>query len=176
MAMAVCAFPSSRRRRTDRKEALMGDSKGGRRPLTYDDRLAIERGLNRGDRIAWIARTIGRAPKVVAEEVKRNWTDDPRECSWSEPATSARRRGSARCAGCARACAGRAAAGARTSSVTRSVPISRRSRARSWQGARSAATPARTGSAAGAVIPIGTTRQNGPKTQPTPGAASPGRG
>lgn len=55
----------------------MGDSKGGRRPLTYDDRLAIERGLNRGDRIAWIARTIGRAPKVVAEEVKRNWTDDP---------------------------------------------------------------------------------------------------
>ena len=58
----------------------MGDSKGGRRPLTYDDRLAIERGLNRGDRIAWIARTIGRAPKVVAEEVKRNWTDDPQGC------------------------------------------------------------------------------------------------
>ena len=54
----------------------MGDSKGGRRPLTYDDGLAIERGLNRGDRIAWIARTIGRAPKVVAEEVKRNWTDE----------------------------------------------------------------------------------------------------
>lgn len=48
-----------------------------RRTLTYDDRLEIERGLNRGDRIAWIARTIGRAPKVVAEEVRRNWTDDP---------------------------------------------------------------------------------------------------
>ena len=48
-----------------------------RRALTYDDRLEIERGLNRGDRIAWIARTIGRAPKVVAEEVRRNWTDDP---------------------------------------------------------------------------------------------------
>ena len=56
----------------------MGDFTGGRRPLTYDDRLAIERGLSRGDRIAWIARAIGRAPKVVAEEVKRNWTDDPR--------------------------------------------------------------------------------------------------
>ena len=26
----------------------MGDGKAGRRPLTYDDRLAIERGLNRG--------------------------------------------------------------------------------------------------------------------------------
>ena len=26
----------------------MGDSKGGRRPLTNDDRLAIERGLNIG--------------------------------------------------------------------------------------------------------------------------------
>lgn len=55
----------------------MGDSKDVRRPLTYDDRLAIERGLNRGDRITWIARTLGRAPKVVAEEVKRNWADDP---------------------------------------------------------------------------------------------------
>ena len=43
-----------------------------------DDRLAIERGLNRGDRVSWITRSIGRAPKVVAEEVKRNWTDDPR--------------------------------------------------------------------------------------------------
>lgn len=55
----------------------MEDPEGRRRPLTYDDRLAIERGLNRGDRIAWIARTIGRAPKVVACEVRRNWTDDP---------------------------------------------------------------------------------------------------
>lgn len=48
-----------------------------RRPLTYDDRIAIEQGLNRGDRIAWIARTIGRTQQVVAQEVKRNWTDDP---------------------------------------------------------------------------------------------------
>ena len=55
----------------------MEDPEGRRRPLTYDDRLAIERGLNRGDRIAWIARAIGRAPKVVACEVRRNWTDDP---------------------------------------------------------------------------------------------------
>ena len=38
------------------------EANGGRerRALTYDDRLEIERGLNRGDRIAWIARTIGR--------------------------------------------------------------------------------------------------------------------
>ncbi len=49
-----------------------------RRPITYDDRVAIEHGLNRGDRIAWIARSIGRIQLVVAEEVKRNWTDDPR--------------------------------------------------------------------------------------------------
>lgn len=57
----------------------MGEGeKGVRRALTYDDKLAIERGLNRGDRVSWIARSIGRAPKVVAEEVKRNWTDDPR--------------------------------------------------------------------------------------------------
>ena len=51
---------------------------GGRRALTFDDRLAIERGLNRGDRVAWIARSIGRAPKVVSGEIRRNWTDDPR--------------------------------------------------------------------------------------------------
>lgn len=49
-----------------------------RRPLEYKDRLAIEVGVNRGDRIATIARTIGRTPAVVAEEIKRNWTDDPR--------------------------------------------------------------------------------------------------
>ena len=30
----------------------MGDGKAGRRPLTYDDRLAIERGLNRGDGVS----------------------------------------------------------------------------------------------------------------------------
>ena len=53
----------------------MGEGeKGARRSLAYDDRLAIERGLNRGDRVSWIARSIGRAPKVVAEEVRRNWT------------------------------------------------------------------------------------------------------
>lgn len=92
------------------------------------------------------------------------------------PLTYDDRRGSARCAGCARACAGRAAAGAGTSYATRSAPISRRSRARSWRGARSAATPVRAGSAAGAAILIGTTRRNGPRTQPTPGAASPGGG
>ena len=57
----------------------MGEGeKGVRRALTYDDRLAIERGLNRGDRVSWIARSIGRAPKVVAGEVRRNWTGDPR--------------------------------------------------------------------------------------------------
>ena len=55
----------------------MREEKKARRPLTYDDRLAIERGLNRGDTISWIARTIGRAPKVVREEVRRNWTADP---------------------------------------------------------------------------------------------------
>ena len=57
----------------------MGEGeKGVRRALTYDDRLAIERGLNRGDRVSRIARSIGRAPKVVAGEVQRHWTDDPR--------------------------------------------------------------------------------------------------
>ena len=37
----------------------MGEGeKGARRALTYDDRLAIERGLNRNDTVAWIARTM----------------------------------------------------------------------------------------------------------------------
>lgn len=49
-----------------------------RRPLTYDDRVAIEHGLNRGDRVAWIARSIGRTQHMVSQEIKRNWTDDPR--------------------------------------------------------------------------------------------------
>ena len=154
---------SSSRRRMDRQEGAhsWGDSKGGRRPLTYDDRLAIERGLNRGDRIAWIARTIGRAPKVVAEEVSATEPTTPRMLRQHPNPQHLLEGGAlARCAGCKGMCR-RAAAGARTSSVTRSVPISRRSRARSWQGARSAATPARAGSAAGAVIPIGTTRRNG---------------
>ena len=57
----------------------MGEGeKGVRRAFTYNDKLAIERSLNRGDRVSWITRSIGRAPKVVAEEVKSNWTDDPR--------------------------------------------------------------------------------------------------
>ena len=47
-----------------------------RRPLTYDDRLAIEHGLNRGNTVSWIARTIDCASKVVREEIRRNWTDD----------------------------------------------------------------------------------------------------
>ena len=55
----------------------MEDREQERKALTFDDRLAIERGLNRGDTISWIARTIGRAPKVVREEVRRNWTSDP---------------------------------------------------------------------------------------------------
>lgn len=52
--------------------------KQARRQLTYGDRENIEAGVNRGDSISTIARTIGRAPKVVGEEIKRNWTDDPR--------------------------------------------------------------------------------------------------
>lgn len=50
---------------------------GARRALTYDDRLIIEQGLNRGDTISRIARALGRTPATVAEEVKRNWTDRP---------------------------------------------------------------------------------------------------
>ena len=52
-----------------------GEGAGARRQLTYQDRVDIEAGLNRGDRLSTIARTIGRAPKVVAAEVRRNWTD-----------------------------------------------------------------------------------------------------
>ena len=56
----------------------MCSSKKNRRPLSYADRVAIETGLRRGDRISTIARTIGRTPSVVAKEIKRNWTDDPK--------------------------------------------------------------------------------------------------
>lgn len=49
-----------------------------RRQLTYQDRVDIEAGLNRGDTLSTIARTVGRAPKVVAAEVRRNWTDEPK--------------------------------------------------------------------------------------------------
>ncbi|NHM13503.1 helix-turn-helix domain-containing protein [Eggerthellaceae bacterium zg-886] len=62
----------------ERKGAPMEGARKGRRPLAYDDRVAIEHGLNRGGRMSWIARSIGRTRHVVAEEVKRNWTDDPR--------------------------------------------------------------------------------------------------
>lgn len=68
---------SSLTMREEKREAQSERRKKARRPLTYDDRLAIERGLSRGDTISWIARTIGRAPKVVREEVRRNWTADP---------------------------------------------------------------------------------------------------
>lgn len=54
------------------------DGRQKRRPLTYDDRQDIEAGLNRDDTLATISRTIDRAQKVVTEEIKRNWTDDPR--------------------------------------------------------------------------------------------------
>ena len=55
-----------------------GEGAGARRQLTYQDRVDIEAGLNRGDTLSTIARTIGRAPKVVAAEVRRNWTDEPK--------------------------------------------------------------------------------------------------
>lgn len=54
------------------------DGKQRRRPLTYEDREGIASGLNRNDTLATIAKTIGRTQKVVTEEIKRNWTDDPR--------------------------------------------------------------------------------------------------
>lgn len=49
-----------------------------RKPIGYDDRVVIEAGVNRGDRLSTIARTLGRTQKVVAEEIKRNWTSDPK--------------------------------------------------------------------------------------------------
>lgn len=54
------------------------DGKQRRRPLTYEDRESIASGLNRNDTLATISSTIGRAQKVVTEEIRRNWTDDPR--------------------------------------------------------------------------------------------------
>ena len=50
---------------------------GARRALSYDDRLIIERSLNRGDPLGMIARTLGRTTSTVREEVRRNWTDRP---------------------------------------------------------------------------------------------------
>lgn len=51
-----------------------------RRPLTYEDRRMIEVGLNRGDRISAIARTIGRTAQTVSDEIRRNGTDSPTFC------------------------------------------------------------------------------------------------
>ena len=49
-----------------------------RRPITYEDREQIEAGLNRGDRLATIARSLGRTQQTVADEIRRNWTSEPR--------------------------------------------------------------------------------------------------
>lgn len=38
----------------------------GRRPITYEDREQIEAGLNRGDRLATIARSLGRTQQMLA--------------------------------------------------------------------------------------------------------------
>ena len=50
----------------------------GRRPITYEDREQIEAGLNRGDRLATIARSLGRTQQTVADKIRRNWTPEPR--------------------------------------------------------------------------------------------------
>lgn len=49
-----------------------------RRPITYEDREQIEAGLNRGDRLATIARSLGRTQQTVADEIRRNWTSEPK--------------------------------------------------------------------------------------------------
>ena len=70
----------------------MREEKKARRPLTYDDRLAIERGLNRGDTISWIARTIGRAPKVPSRFL-RTFRQPPRpavRCGYSSSSVTSR--------------------------------------------------------------------------------------
>ena len=41
------------------------------RALTYDDRLIIQRGLNRGDSLGMIAKTLGRTTSTVREELRR---------------------------------------------------------------------------------------------------------
>ncbi|OFK23025.1 IS30 family transposase [Olsenella sp. HMSC062G07] len=56
----------------------MGKDKKKRRKLTLDDRICIEAGLARGQSISEIARSIGRSPSVVAREIKRNCTSDPK--------------------------------------------------------------------------------------------------
>ena len=118
-----------------------------RRTLTYDDRLEIERGLNRGDRIAWIARTIGRAPKVVAEEARRNWTDDPQGMLVVRTRNICTK-----------------AAGCQARGLCKGICRMR----------RSAATPARGGLEADAGTPIGSTRRNGRRTSRTLGGATRG--
>lgn len=145
-----------------------------RRALTYDDRLEIERGLNRGDRIAWIARTIGRAPKVVAEEVRRNWTDDPqgmlvvRTRNICTKSAGCQARGL--CRGMCRMRCSRCKDFLCNSLCEEfeASPCPRLDRT------RSAATPARGGSAADAGTPIGSTRRNGRRTSRTPGGATRG--
>ena len=47
-----------------------------RSPITYEDREQIEAGLNRGDRLATIARSLGRTQQTVADEIRRNWTSE----------------------------------------------------------------------------------------------------
>ena len=54
------------------------DMAAGRRPITCEDRERIEAGLNRGDRLATIARSLGRTQQSVADEIRRNWTPEPR--------------------------------------------------------------------------------------------------
>ena len=121
-----------------------------RRPLTYDDRVAIEHGLNRGDRIAWIARSIGRTQHVVAEEVKR-----------------------ARSGGFARRCAQRLAESAATGSATRFARTSSARRARSWSIRPSAATRAISGKATDAPTCTASTRLSTPRIWRMPAEARP---
>lgn len=54
---------------------------GARRPLTYEDRLMIEQGLYRGDRISTIAKALGRSQSTIEREVRRNFTDSPQGTS-----------------------------------------------------------------------------------------------
>ena len=49
-----------------------------RRPITYEDTEQIEAGLNRGDRLATTARSLGRTQQTVADEIRRNWTSEPK--------------------------------------------------------------------------------------------------
>ena len=87
-----------------------------RRPITYEDTEQIEAGLNRGDRLATTARSLGRTQQTVADEIRRNWTSEPkgrlvattrnlcvhaRDCDRRGAGCASRPRGSCACA-CAR--------------------------------------------------------------------------